>query len=114
MTRHELDEAIGERVHQLMWRKRVSQESLGEMLGCTQSAVSKKLRGKRGFLISELVTVADYFDVPIPTLLPSASDDVVTVTRQSHLLHMAPVVSIRAGLDRRHSRTGFIPSQQSA
>lgn len=50
----------------------------------------------------------------VPAWWVLGEDAPATVTRQEHVPHMAPVVSIRTGLGRRHSRAGFIPSQQSA
>lgn len=97
-------------------RPRVTQAQIAEMLGIRQQYVSARLNGRTHFSAFELARVASFLGCDVNDLLPPPQSlgDVVTVTRQSHLLHMAPVVSIRAGLDRRHSRTGFIPSQQSA
>lgn len=68
------DQAIGERVHAEMWRQRISQARLAELLGITQTAVSRKVRGDRPFFASELVIVAGALDVSVDALLP---DDAV-------------------------------------
>ncbi|WP_368731381.1 helix-turn-helix domain-containing protein [Leucobacter sp. OAMSW11] len=57
------DETIGERVHQLMWRARLSQTSFAPELGIGQAALSMKLRGRRGWSADELRTIARYFGV---------------------------------------------------
>ncbi|WP_425560968.1 helix-turn-helix domain-containing protein [Leucobacter iarius] len=62
------DEIIGERVHQLMWRAKVSQTAFAPVLGLTQSGLSPKLRGKRGWSADELRAVASYFGVSIDYL----------------------------------------------
>ncbi|MBA2559950.1 MAG: hypothetical protein H0V07_08695 [Propionibacteriales bacterium] len=62
------DELIGERVHHEMWRRRVTQLRLADLLGITQSGVSKKLRGERPWFASELLTVADVLGVGLESL----------------------------------------------
>ena len=52
------DQLAGRRVHMLMWDAKVSQRQLAPRLGMTQAALSKKVRGERGWSIDELLTVA--------------------------------------------------------
>lgn len=54
----DIDVQIGARVHQLMWQSRMTQTELGRMLGLTQPAISKKLRGERPWYAAEVISVA--------------------------------------------------------
>ena len=67
-----VDVVIGERVHAVMWRSKVSQVALARQLGLTQTAVSKKVHGDRPWFVSELLDVAAILHVPVSTLLPEA------------------------------------------
>ena len=64
------DQVIGERVHMLMFRGRRTQGWLAEVLGMTQAAVSRKLRGQRPWLASEVLMVAHALDVSVTDLMP--------------------------------------------
>lgn len=64
------DAEIGERVHHLMWRQRLSQTALASILGLTQGTVSKKLRGSTAWFATELITVADALGTSVEELLP--------------------------------------------
>lgn len=57
------DEQIGERVHQVMWRRKISQTDLAAKLDIHQSALSNKLRGKRPFFAREIIAIAGELDV---------------------------------------------------
>lgn len=50
-------------------RHRRSQADLGQALGLTQSAVSRRLAGKIVFDIAELHTIAAWLGVPLSVLL---------------------------------------------
>jgi transcriptional regulator with XRE-family HTH domain len=63
-----LDAIIGENVHQLMWRARVSQTQLALSLGMTQGALSRKVRGDRPWYADEIAGVAGYFHIDIAAL----------------------------------------------
>lgn len=65
-----VDQAVGELVHQQMWRRRIPQSKMAGVIGITQSAFSKKLRGARSFSIGELLVLAEVFEVPVTELLP--------------------------------------------
>lgn len=65
------DERLGEAIHQVMWRRKITQTDFaGRVLGITQSALSQKLRGKRPFLAVELVAVADELGLDLNQLPP--------------------------------------------
>jgi transcriptional regulator with XRE-family HTH domain len=65
-----IDELIGERVHHLMWRRRLSQKALGTVLGIGQSGVSKKLRGQSTWSVADLYAAASLLGVEPGDLLP--------------------------------------------
>lgn len=52
------DELIGERVHAVIWRRKMTQTEVAGWIDLTQSALSNKLRGKRPFLARELRVLA--------------------------------------------------------
>ena len=66
-----LDVEIGERVHQALWRQRVQQAELAEALGLDQAAVSRRLRGRTAWRVSDLLTAARVLGIPVEQLLPS-------------------------------------------
>ena len=70
-----IDQEIGERVHRLMWRQRVSQVHLATVLGVTQGAISKKVHGERPWFASELLDVARTLNVHVSALLSGLDDD---------------------------------------
>ncbi len=53
-----MDAIIGRRVHHMMWDRKITQTALAGVLGLQQSALSRKLRGERGWSSDELVAVA--------------------------------------------------------
>jgi transcriptional regulator with XRE-family HTH domain len=61
----EVDRVIGERIHTIMWRRRLTQSSIADALGVDSSALGRKLRGSRGWSTSELVTIARMLDLEI-------------------------------------------------
>ena len=67
----DLDEVIGERVHQEMWRRHVSQTALAKVMGIGQSGVSKKLRGLTPWTVADLMTAASALGVEPGRLMPS-------------------------------------------
>ena len=64
------DEAIGVMVNDLMFRNRVSRKRLGEAIGMTGQGVSRKVLGQVAWTINDLYLVADFFSVPVESLLP--------------------------------------------
>lgn len=69
------DAQIGERVHQLMWQRRVTQKGLGKEMGLTQATVSRKLRGERTWYPDELILVARLFNVTVGHLFGETEKD---------------------------------------
>ncbi len=67
------DAAIGERIHQLMWRSRVSQVELARQIGITQPGLSKKLRGERPWYVGELIEAAKLLGTSVSWLFGEAS-----------------------------------------
>lgn len=64
------DGIVGERIHQIMWRERISQARVAETLGLTQSSVSKRLRGATPWTLDELLAIARILNVSPADLLP--------------------------------------------
>ena len=54
-----INAAIGERVHRVMWKRRITQSALAEHLGMSQSAISRKLHGDRPWDADDIIHVAD-------------------------------------------------------
>lgn len=65
---------VGELVHQHMWRGKVTQTAIANVLGISQPAVARKLRGDRPFSVDELLNVAEFLNVPITEFLPNAGN----------------------------------------
>jgi len=64
--------AAAEEVRALMGRRRMSQTALADVLGVTQTQVSKRLRGVIPFDIDEIERLAEYFGVDPADLLGSS------------------------------------------
>ena len=67
------DAVIGERVHAALWRARVTQTSAAEALGLDQAAVSRRLRGKTAWKVTEVLALADLLQVDLAELLPEGA-----------------------------------------
>ena len=65
-----VDEQVGERVHQAMWRQRLQQSEVAPALGITQSTLSRKIRGQRTWSVEDLLRVAGALNVDPSDLLP--------------------------------------------
>lgn len=61
---------VGAAIHNLMWRKKMSQRALSKAVGISQASVSAKLRGHVGITIPELMRIAGALDVDPGELLP--------------------------------------------
>jgi transcriptional regulator with XRE-family HTH domain len=68
------DVLIGERIHQIMWRQRMTQGQLAARLGLTQTGVSRKIRGERPWFARELLQVAAALNTQVSALLPVEFD----------------------------------------
>jgi transcriptional regulator with XRE-family HTH domain len=66
----DLNQEVGALIHQLMFRRRVTQTQLAAELGIGQSTISAKLHGKVGVSIEDLYTIARVLDVDPGDLLP--------------------------------------------
>lgn len=67
------DEEIGQRVHQLMLERGITQTRLAVLLGSTQATVSRKLSGERPWFADELAAVADALEVSVGALFGEPS-----------------------------------------
>lgn len=65
-----VDYVIGERVHAEMWRTRITQVQLSQALGLDQAAISRRLRGRTAWKVSELLAAARLLGVAVEDLLP--------------------------------------------
>ncbi|MHA2788302.1 helix-turn-helix domain-containing protein [Corynebacterium sp. S7] len=65
-----LNEAIGAKVDQIMFRRRITRKALGEALGITGAGVSRKLYGQTAWTTEDLYVVADVLGVEVTDLLP--------------------------------------------
>ena len=63
-----MDAVIGRRVHQLMWDRKITQTALAKKIGVHQTALSKKLRGERGWSADELMLVASGLHITVGVL----------------------------------------------
>jgi transcriptional regulator with XRE-family HTH domain len=70
----DIDTAIGERVHQALWRGRVSQAQAATTLGIDQAAISRRLRGRIAWKASELYDLAELLDIPVTALMPTGEE----------------------------------------
>lgn len=68
-----VDVEIGERVHGAMWKARVSQVTLAQVLHLDQAAISRRLRGRTAWKVSELIATAGVLGVPLSDLLPAST-----------------------------------------
>lgn len=64
-----LDVIVGRKLHMMMWDRKISQTTLAARLGMTQSNLSKKLRGDRGWSLDELKAVSAEMHVKMASLL---------------------------------------------
>lgn len=64
------DELIGDVIHELMWKGRVTQVALAAHLKIAQPTLARKLRGTRPWSVTELYSIAAFLGVPIDELLP--------------------------------------------
>jgi transcriptional regulator with XRE-family HTH domain len=72
-TNHKpFNELVADKIRGRMAEQHKRQVDLAEVLGMTQQAVSKKLRGRSVWDVNELHAVADWLDTPISELLNAA------------------------------------------
>jgi transcriptional regulator with XRE-family HTH domain len=61
---------VADEVRALAARRRTTQVGLADVIGLSQAAVSRRLRGEIPFTVDELAKVATHFEVPLGSLLP--------------------------------------------
>jgi len=66
---HNYAEAVGATVRAELARKRISQTVLAEKLHLSQTAVSRRLTGKKAFDVEELAVVSLVTGVPVDRLV---------------------------------------------
>ena len=100
------DAAVGRRVHMLMWDRQLTQTALAPRLGIEQSALSKKLRGQRGWSVDELLAVAAYLQTSVSYLVGETREEAPMVhplglEPRTHCFsddHSADVIDIWSGV----------------
>lgn len=65
-----LDAAIGERVRISMWRARITQKQLADALNVDQAAVSRRLRGRTPWKVTDISAAAALLGISVDDLLP--------------------------------------------
>ena len=65
---------MGERVHNLLWRAKITQTAFAKSMGLSQTALSRKLRGDRAFSLDEILLVADQLRVSLDYLFGRSDD----------------------------------------
>lgn len=68
-----LDRAVGERVFELMDRWSDQQVDLARILGIQAQALGRKLRGERRWYLSEVLAIADHYQIALDYLIRGLS-----------------------------------------
>jgi transcriptional regulator with XRE-family HTH domain len=66
---------IGTRIRKLRESNQLSRESLADILGLSDSYIGLIERGTRGITISNLLKIANYFNVPLDYFVTQQSDN---------------------------------------
>ena len=69
---HSLNEKIVREIKAEMARQGINQSELGELVGRTQNAISRRLTGKVQFSMGEIEEIAQALDVTVDQLIPRA------------------------------------------
>ena len=69
-----IDEAVGRRIHALMWQQRIKNKDLAIMLDLEPTGISKKLRGTAKFSIEQLVIAAARLNTTVAYLVGEAEN----------------------------------------
>ncbi|MEN8675207.1 helix-turn-helix transcriptional regulator [Nocardioides sp.] len=69
-------EALTSRLHEVMWRNRITQQQVAEVLGVTQTAVSKRLRGQTTLSLVEYLDMARCLGLSPVELLADVTGEV--------------------------------------
>lgn len=70
----EADALAGERAHMLIWRSGMKQLDVAAAIGIEPTAFGKKLRGKNGWALQELIDLAAALDTSVAYLIGEADD----------------------------------------
>ncbi len=70
------DELVGRRVHHLMWQRKITQTQFAEMTGQSQSAVGKRIKGKLGWKVEDLMQTARVLNTTVAYLVGESTDPV--------------------------------------
>ena len=60
---------VGANIHQVMWRKKITQAQLGATIGVGQTTAGKKIRGEVAITVVELMQIARLLEVEPGDLL---------------------------------------------
>ncbi len=63
-----MDQAIGRRVHTLMWERRVTNRAMAPSLGMDESGLGRRLRGERGWSAEQVWLAHRYLNVPLEAI----------------------------------------------
>ena len=63
-----MDQAIGRRVHTLMWERRVTNRAMAPNLGMDESGLGRRLRGERGWTAEHVWSAATFLNVPLAAI----------------------------------------------
>lgn len=66
---------MGERVHNLLWRAKITQTAFAQTLGLSQTALSRKLHGDRAFTLDEILMVSGKMNVSLEYLFGLSDDE---------------------------------------
>lgn len=69
-TTADVDQAVGERIHLLIWKARLQQKDIAKTLGMDPAALTRRLRGTTPWKIGELLAVAQILGVTLDELIP--------------------------------------------
>ncbi len=65
---------VGRRIHQVMWDRQITQKELAPRIGMAQNTLSSKVRGKRGWSLDELLTIAAELRISVAWLVGESND----------------------------------------
>ena len=85
MTTINADYLVGEHIHLLMRRNKITQVELSKELNIAQPSLGRKLFGLRSWTIDELLATAKYFNVPLSDLMPGDDYSPVLSGRGRHV-----------------------------
>lgn len=81
----------------LMWDRQITQSALAPQLGIEQSALSKKLRGHRGWSVAELIVTASALGTTVGYLVGEVEEVPSRITERN----LASVIEITEAPSRR-------------